>query len=210
MPLLSPSDLADAIQAAQTIALPDEPFYRSVDLVVVANSGVHVLDGSHSGFTGARYHPPGSEPTAYFAGSQTLAAFECEQEQLILGVHRGARNPRVTFAITATNAVVPDLTKQLVLHAFGLTQQDLMKPTAHWRHENAKGGHAETQILGAAIRNRPDVDGMLVPSWLAALLPPGVLPRAENLVLFMDPASPTKPRRGTVRVHIHDPTGLLP
>jgi RES domain-containing protein len=190
--------------------LRPEPFYRSVDFAAVANLGVRILDGSRAGQHGGRYNAPRSEPTSYFAGTQTLAAFECEQEALVLGTHLTLRNPRLTVAVSVTNAAVLDLTKQLVLYGFGLTPADLLRPTTHWRHENSLRRLAETQVIAEAARLRPDVDGLLVPSWLSGLLPTSVLPRMENLVLFMNPLAPHEPRRTTVAISIHDPTGLIP
>lgn len=103
-----------------------------------------------------------------------------------------------------------DLTTQLVLQGFGLTPQELLVPSQHWQHENRQGRLAETQVLGDACRARSDIDGLIVPSWLAAILPASVLSRAENIVLFMDPSAPDQPRRSGVTIQVHDPTGLLP
>jgi len=47
MPLPPTSDLALAITAATLTPLPDEPWYRSVDLAVVVNLGVHVCSRPH-------------------------------------------------------------------------------------------------------------------------------------------------------------------
>jgi RES domain-containing protein len=209
LPLLAAADLANAILAAVATPLRPDPFYRSVDFTAVANLGVRILDGSRAGLNGGRYNAPGSQPTAYFAGTQTLAAFECEQEALVLGTHLTARNPRLTVAVSVGKAVVLDLTKQLVLYGFGLDLADLLKPTTHWRHENSLHRLAETQVIAEAARLRPDVDGLRVPSWLSGLILPSVLPRMENLVLFMDPLAPHQPRRAGVRISIHDPTGLV-
>jgi RES domain-containing protein len=150
MPLPSAKDLAYAVEAAPATPLLAEPYYRSVDLHVVANLGVRLLDGSRSGKNGTRYNGPGGTPICYLAGSQTLAAFECEQEALILRLHRWPRNPRVTFAATISGATILDLTTQLVLQGFGLTPQELLLPSQHWQHENRQGRLAETQVLGDA------------------------------------------------------------
>jgi len=208
MPLPPASDLALAITAATLTPLPDEPWYRSVDLAVVVNLGVHVLDGTHTGTTGGRFNSPGSKPTCYLAGTQTLAAFECEQAAMILGLTK-PRSPRVTFAISVSGAQVLDLTKALVLAPFGLTYADLTLPSSHWQHLNHTGVSAPVQALGEAARVRKDCDGLLVPSWLCSLLPPGTLPRPNNLVLFMDPAHPTQLRNTGRSITIHDHSKLL-
>ncbi len=209
MPLLTPPKLDAAIQAATLTPLRDEAFYRSIDLHVVANLGVDVLDGTRAGRTGGRYNPPGSPPTCYLAGSQTLAAFECEQRSMILGIVSAPQNPRVTFAATVSNALVLDLTSAIVLAGFGLVQTELTQPASHWQHLNRTGHTAATQTLGAAARGRADCDGLLVPSWLGSLLPAGTLPRPINLVLFMDPIRSNRPSNSTASITIHDPTGLL-
>lgn len=210
MPLLAAADLATAIHAAVITPLRPDPFYRSVDFAAVANLGVRILDGSRAALNGGRYNAASRGPTAYFAGTQTLAAFECEQEALVLGTHLTPRNPRITVAVSVANARVLDLTKQLVLYGLGLQPADLLKPTTYWRHENSQHRLAETQAVAEAARLRPDLDGLLVPSWLSGLVPNSVLPRMENLVLFMDPLAPHQPRNAAVKISIHDPTGLIP
>jgi RES domain-containing protein len=208
VPLPPPADLDFAIRAASLTPAPSRPFYRSADLVVVANLGVNVLDGSHAGRTGGRYNSPGSPPTDYFAGTQTLAAFECEQQTMVLNLP-APRNPRVTFAVAVDGAHVLDLTSALVLAGFGLTQADLVQPTTHWKFINQTGATAPTQILGDAARRRADCDGLLAPSWLCSILPTGTLRQPNNLVLFMDPNAPSRPRSPSVSMEIYDPTDLL-
>ena len=209
MPLFPQPLLDGAIKAATLTPLPTHAFYRSVDLTVVANLGINVLDGTRAGTNGGRFNPPSSPPTCYLAGSQTLAAFECEQKSMILGLLHAPQNPRVTFGAVVANAHILDLTRAIVLAAFGLVQADLTKPSAHWQHLNRTGHNADTQILGAAAAARADCDGLLVPSWLASLLPAGTLSRPINLVLFMDPVNPIRLRNPAATIAIHDPTGLL-
>jgi RES domain-containing protein len=204
-----PAALDFAIRAATLTPLPSDLFYRSVDLVVAANLGIHVLDGSHAGRTGGRYNSPLSPPTNYLAGTQTLAAFECEQRALILN-HPAPRSPRVSFAVTVLGAQVLDLTSALVLAGFGLSQAHLTQPASHWQFTNSTGAKAPTQVLGDAARVRADCDGVLAPSWLCSLLPAGTLRQPNNLVLFMDPNHPTRHRNSAVSMTIYDPTGLLP
>jgi len=208
MPLPPTSDLALAITAATLTPLPDEPWYRSVDLAVVVNLGVHVLDGTHTGKTGGRFNSPASKPTCYLAGTQTLAAFECEQAAMILGLTK-PRSPRVTFAISVAGAQVLDLTNALVRTPFGLTYGELTLPSSHWQHLNRTGVSAPVQILGEAARARKDCDGLVVPSWLCSVLPPGTLPRPNNLVLFMDPGHSTRLRNTGRTITVHDHSKLL-
>ncbi len=208
MPLLPAPQLKFAIDASTLTPLPAEPYYRSVDLAVPAQLGVHILDGAHAGRRGGRFNSPGNGPTCYLAGTQTLAAFECEQEAMILGLPT-PRNPRVTFAATVSGVQVLDLTNALVLAAFGLVFSDLTQPSSHWQHLNRSGTSAPTQVLADAARARPDCDGLLVPSWLCSLLPHGTLPRPCNLVLFMDPAQSARLRTSSATITVFDPTGLL-
>jgi RES domain-containing protein len=205
-----PGGLPFAVDAAPLSPLVVPVVYRSVSLTVVANLGVHPLDGNHSGQIGGRYNRPGAPPTCYFAGTQTLATFECEQEALVMRIPGSPLDPRIAFAVTVAGARVLDLTQMIVLAGLGVAHADLVRPTAHWQHMNRRGLFDVTQQIGDAARIRPDVDGLLVPSWLASLLPPNLLPRTTNLVLFMDPRDPRKPRRAGVTLEIHDPTRLLP
>jgi RES domain-containing protein len=208
----SPSATLFGVGAALLSPLHDPIFYRSVSLPVIANLGVHPLDGAHAGRLGGRYNSEHSEPICYLAGTQTLAAFECEHEALILGLPGTPREPRVSFAVSVTNAQILDLTNAMNRQTVGVQEADLVQPTPHWRHLNRNGLMSPAQQLGAAVRARPDIDGLLVPSWPGTFIPSGVLPRLHNLVLFMDPANPRAPRRARagVSVMIHDPTNLLP
>jgi RES domain-containing protein len=208
--LIASRDLAFGVDAAQLSHLAVPVFYRSVSLRVMAKLSVHPLDGMHAGRAGGRYNPPRSEPTLYLAGTQTLAVFECEHEALALALPSAPLEPRVTFAVSVENARVLDLTQELVRVGIGAARDELIAPTTHWQRQNRTGTVSITQQIGETARARPDVDGLLVPSWLGSLLSEGLLPRTNNLVLFMDPAHPRKPRRDGVTLAIHDPNGVLP
>lgn len=210
--MVAPSSLAFNVAAAKPSPLPPNAFYRSVTLNVLATLGVHPLDGRHSGTTGGRYNRPGADPTCYLAGCQTIATFECEQDQLVLRLPTFPLEPRIIFAVIVAGARVLDLTQALVQRTLGVRPDDLVIPSAHWQHQNHLGILSMAQQIGEAVRtSRPDIDGLLVPSWLGgSLLQPNALPRTENLVLFMDRAAPANPRRGGVTIAIQDPTGLLP
>ncbi len=200
----SPSAIVFGVNAALLSPLPDPVFYRSVSLPVIVNIGVHPLDGTHSGSTGGRYNPPRSAPICYLAGTQTLAAFECEHEAVILGLPGTPREPRVGFAVSVANARILDLTNAMNQQTVGVQAADLVQPTAHWRQMNRLGMLSPAQQLGAAARARPDVDGLLVPSWPGTFIPAGVLPRLHNLVLSRPTLlprsrSPARGRRSRTR-----------
>jgi RES domain-containing protein len=205
VPPIDASTIEQAIAAAMLTPVT-EYFYRSVNFARMRRHNLRLLDGTHAGITGGRYNAPYSEPTAYFAGSQTVAAFEAEQVALIAAPPQPPE-PRLTVALSISAPNILDLTNSIVLANLGVDSKDLLTPTLQWQHLNREGMLAQSQLLGAMARRRPDVDGLRIPSWVAVLLPPGSLPRSDNLVLFMDPAHPTAPR-GPATVTVHDPTGL--
>jgi RES domain-containing protein len=184
--------------------------YRSVDLVVLANHGVHVLDGAHSRQTGGRFNSPNSEPICYLAGSMTLASFEVEQDALALGLMSARPNPRVVLAVVV-DAMILDLTNPVILAHLGLVQADIMQPSHVWRTLNAGGQLAPAQLIGDAARQRSDMDGIRYPSWLNSCGLGNILPSpaTANVALFMDRNRPDCPRNANVAVSIVDPSGLL-
>lgn len=209
---LDAAALATAIRAAKLTSV-HRTFYRSVDLTLVRQLGLRMLDGAHAGITGNRYNSPNTEPIAYLAGSQTVAALECEQASYIMGVGSQTPNPRLTVAITVASTHILDLTNPVVLANLGVVRDQLLIPTLQWQHVNSLGGVADPQLVGDLARERADVDGLLVPSWVLELLPPNTLPPSPNLVLFMEPRAPATPRgqtHGTTTLRVHDPTGLVP
>ncbi|MGA2451253.1 MAG: RES family NAD+ phosphorylase [Polyangiaceae bacterium] len=207
--MVAPHTLASSVQAAQPGPTPAAAFYRSVSLKVIINIGAHPLDGAHAGASGGRYHRAGGAPICYLAGTQTLATFECEHEAMVLHLPSKPLDPRITFAVTVDNARILDLTNPLVLAVLGVAPGDLVLPSAHWQQLNRQGVLSTTQEIGETARARPEIDGLLVPSWLGSFLN-NAIPRSDNLVLFMNPAAPEQPRRPGVTMTIHDPTNLLP
>jgi RES domain-containing protein len=204
-----PSKLQDLVKAVVLTRLPRTRYYRSVDLRLMVDLGVKLLDGTYTGCTGGRYNKPGSDPTCYLAGSETLAAWECEHEAMALGLRTVKRNPRVTCGVEIKGVQVLDLTNNKVLVSLGVTRADLTKTTTHWRDINKKKRLSLTQRIGEAARCRPDCDGILCPTWLVTIAGPTMIPRLENLVLFMDPVDGTKHRNSKVSITVIDPTGLL-
>lgn len=203
-----PALLAAAVAAVGATPL-SEAFYRSVDTYALRDYAVDPLDGSHAGRTGGRYNRPGSAPVAYLAGSMTLAAAECEQVAMVLGLATSRGNPRLTLTVAVEGALVIDLTNPVVLAQLGLRAGDLLAPTPVWQQHNRAGLATVPQQLGEAIRaSRPDVDGIRYPSWFGALVA-GRLPRLDNLMLFMDPDRPSEPRRPAVTVEVVDPRGFV-
>jgi RES domain-containing protein len=199
-----------AVQALPLTSIQFPIFYRSVDFKVLVTHGVKLVDGTHSGKTGGRYNPPNSLPTSYFAGSQTLASFECEQEAMILGLQTMKRNPRIICSVEISNAKVLDLTNMLVIQHLGISKQDLLGSTFEWRQLNSQRQISTTQLIGEAVRQRADADRILYPSWLTLVLPDSAIPRLENLALFMDPEDGSRARNKQVSIDIYDPTGLIP
>jgi RES domain-containing protein len=190
-----------------TIALQrlrDDTFYRSVSLaVLITYKTARFLSGEHSGLSGGRYNSPGQQPTLYLSGSQTLASLESEQGALSSGVHLDFPTPRIIGAVKVIGAQVLDLTNPVVLNPLGLTPQILAQPATIRTSLNAAGAPTIAQVVGDAIRMRPDCDGLLVDSWLTSNLAPG-FPRPINLVLFMDRSNPDRPRRSSVRLAPND------
>jgi len=184
-------------------------FYRSVDLRVVAILGTDVLSGAHAGKTGGRFNEPGSPPTSYFAGSQTLASLECEQDLLLLAIPPPT-NPRLVVAMVVKDLNILDLTNSLVLAHLSIHRNELLIPTNQWRFLNDSGLTSVPQMLGNAARAREEIDGILAPSWFESLLGPSELPRMQNLILFMDPKEDSKHRNPAVSLQVNDPDGLLP
>jgi len=208
---LSNSTILDAaVQSIRTRTLSGEIFFRSVNLDSLLTLGFSPLDGTQTGKVGGRYNPPNSPPTTYLAGCQTLAAMETEQLAMISGHSPATSRPRLICGVLVDNAEVVDLTSIMVLSHFAIQKDDLLMPTLRWQQLNDKAIHILPQLLGAAIRDRPDIDGILYPPYItvpfAQHYPPGF---ENNLVLFMHPNKPSSPRRSKVILTIIDPGNLL-
>jgi len=183
--------------------LRDDTFYRSASLAaLIAYKSARFLSGEHSGLSGGRFNSPGQKPTLYLSGSQTLASLESEQATLASGVHLDFPAPRIVGAVRVIGAQILDLTNPLVLNTLGLAHHILTQP-ATVRTALNPTGVTLSQIVGDAVRQRGDCDGILVDSWLAPNLAPG-FPRCINLVLFMDPSNPDQPRRSGVQLLLND------
>jgi hypothetical protein len=108
------------------------------------------------------------------------------------------------------NANVLDLTNAIVRQHISVAEGEITITTQRWRHMNQLGQHSVPQQIGAAARNRPDVDGILFPCWLATAIGISGLPHLENLVLFMDPVDGKRHRNAGVTVRVHDPSNIIP
>jgi len=206
--------LASAMQSLVPTRLAELVVYRSIKPDVARHHGSTFLDGTHSGKAGGRYNPPNGEPITYFAGSQTLAVWESEQEQFMIGLHLSnpPQSPRLVCSVILRHLRVLDLDNGMHRHHLNLQglQQELVRPSAQWRHALQRGDPVLTHDIGRAAWGRADLDGILFPSWLSDILGNHTLPRLQNLVLFMDPARGDRPRNHAVSVTVHDPSGLAP
>ncbi|MEM7159630.1 MAG: RES family NAD+ phosphorylase [Myxococcota bacterium] len=185
-----------------------ETYYRSVLVTALMQiERAKFLSGEHAGTLGGRYNSPGSAPTLYLAGSQTLASFEVEQDLLLAGLIQGTPT-RLMCGVEVVGAKLLDLTNVVVRNALGIDQHDLVQPGVVRTGLNAAGAPSQTQMLGDAIRQRPDCDGIKVPTALGPVFHPG-FPRLHNLVLFQDRNDPVKLRRSGPTLTVVDPTSLV-
>jgi RES domain-containing protein len=181
-------------------------FFRSINYLFLNGSASNVLSGVHAGTTGGRFNPPRSGPTCYLAGTQTNAAFEVEQEQLLLALARTPNPaPRITFGVTVDQVVLLDLVNPMMRSYLGLASDhtDLYMPTPTWKALNRKGVAAPMQQLGDAAR-AAGYDAVLYPAILSQYIGTA-LPNMHNMSLFMAAAGPANP---AVQIALHH-HGLL-
>ena len=202
------------MQSLMPTQLDELVVYRSIKPDVARRYSVTFLDGTHTGRTGGRFNPPNSDPITYFAGSQTLAVWESEQDQFMIGLNLSGspQPPRLVCTVILQNLRVLDLNNAMHLHHLSLqgVQQELTRPSSMWRQALRQGGSVLTHDIGRAALGHSHLDGILFPSWLSDILGKQSLPRLRNLALFMAPGQGDKARNAAVSVTIHDPSGLAP
>ena len=130
---------------------------------------------------------------------------------MLSGLAHIKTGPRIVVTLWVKNIGVLNLTNPMVVRTLGLNSNELLTPSNAWQSLNQSGAPAITQIIGDIVRQAPQFDGLLAPSWLAsggAGLP--ILPRSFNLVAFMDPKAPDQPLNRSVSISVYDPRALLP
>jgi RES domain-containing protein len=188
-----------------------ELFFRNMSFLRLAGTVSDVLNGKYSGVSGGRYNPPKSGPVCYLAGTQTGAAFEIEQEQLLLGFGNTPNpTPRITFGVSVEGAVLLDLTNQMLWPNLSIVgdQSDVFMPSSDWKELNQQGMDAPMQQLGAAAR-AAGYDGILYPAIVSQYIGTS-LPRLHNLALFMSPTAPATPANTSVVMQLHHHGALTP
>lgn len=181
-----------------------EVYCRNVALRAVLGSAGKVTSGLAAASKGGRYNPAASFPVCYLAGTQTGAAFEVEQEQLLMQSAVGT--PRASFSVTVQGGVWLNLTNPMICANLRLTDAELHIPSPVWKVSTQQNVRVPTQDVGTLARNA-GYDGVLFPAIMSTYIG-NALPNLYNLALFMDPANPESPASANVDLVVHH-NGLL-
>src|SRR3972149_6886636 len=101
------------IAAAPVVTVPATTFFRACTPHRLRVYNKSAFDGGWTGQRGGRFNSPGSDPTLYLAGCQTVATFETEQEAMLNNLVAPTPAPLVGVATVIRNARVVALTDGL-------------------------------------------------------------------------------------------------